>query len=190
MIQLICKFLSSHYRAAIELKKQYWRLIIILPLVALTGCQLLDEPKSKKVDFSHYYLWIKSLNEEEIAQEIIQQKNNKLSGYAPADVQLVMLYSLPKSPIHNPYTAKAMLNDYPLAPYIETLFSATDLAFIVMLKDQLNQQLLLLEELTNYKGVYKQTKNINASQQVKIDQLNKQIIQLKKIEKTISKRGQ
>jgi hypothetical protein len=70
------------------------------------------------------------------------------------------------------------------------MFSATDLAFIVMLKDQLNQQLLLLEQLTNYKGAYKQTKEINSLQQEKINQLNKQIIQLKKIEKIISKRGQ
>ena len=83
-----------------------------------------------------------------------------------------------------------MLNDYPLAPYIETTFSSTDIAFIVMLKDQLNQQLLLLEKLTNFKGVYQQSKQVNTAQQLKINQLNKQIIQLKKIEKTISKRGQ
>jgi hypothetical protein len=190
VIQLICKCLFSLCREVTEINKQYWRLFIILPLLSLSGCQLLDESKSKKVDFSHYYLWIKSLSEEEIAQEIIYQKNNKQSGHAPADVELVMLYSLPKSPIHNPYTAKAMLNDYPLAPYVETMFSATDLAFIVMLKDQLNQQLLLLEQLTNYKGAYKQTKEINSLQQEKINQLNKQIIQLKKIEKIISKRGQ
>ena len=101
-----------------------------------------------------------------------------------------MLYSLPNSPAHNPYTAKTMLNDYPLAPYVEASFSTTDLAFIVMLKDQLNQQLLLLEQLTNYKGAYQQSKKFNDAQQLKIDQLNEQIIQLKKIEKTISKRGQ
>lgn len=172
-------------------------LLIIVLLSALSGCQLLDESKSievevkpTQVDFSHYYLWVKSLNDDEIAQEIIQQKNNKQSGYAQADVQLIMLYSLPTSPIHNPYTAKTLLNDYPLVPYSETVFSATDLAFIVMLKDQLNQQLLLLEKITNYKGVYIQSKKLNSTQQLKIDQLNEQIIQLKKIEKTISERGQ
>ena len=172
-------------------------LFILLMLFTMTGCQLLGdsnnsmvESNSDEVNFSHYYLWIKGLNDDEIVQEISQQKSNKQSGYAQADIQLIMLYSLPNSPIHNPYTAKTLLNDYPLAPYIETIFSATDLAFVIMLKDQLNQQLLLLEQLTNYKGAYQQSKKVNAAQQLKINQLNKQIIQLKKIEKTISKRGQ
>ncbi|MDX2371099.1 MAG: hypothetical protein QNK36_22305 [Colwellia sp.] len=179
-------------------------LFIILMLIAMSGCQLLGGSNSNKIEsytdkvelitdkanFSHYYLWIKNLNEEEIAEEIIQQKSNKESGDAQADVQLIMLYSLPISPIHNPYTAKTRLNDYPLAPHVETTFSDTDLAFIIMLKDQLNQQLLLLEQLTNYKGAYQQSKKVNSEQQLKIDELNKQIIQLKKIEKTISNRGQ
>jgi hypothetical protein len=172
-------------------------LFIILLLLALSGCQLLDDSKSNKVDFSHYYLWIKNLNDNEIEEEITQQKSNKQLNHPQADVKLIMLHSLPNSPIHNPYTAKAKLNDYPLEPYIETIFSTTELAFIVMLKDQLNQQLLLLKQISNYKGVYKQAKKINSSQQLKInqlneqiDQLNEKIIQLKKIEKTISKRGQ
>lgn len=165
-------------------------LIITLLLSALSGCQLLPYSNSDKVDFSHYYLWIKSLNDEEVAQEIIQQKSNKQSGYAKADLQLIMLYSLPNSPIYNPYTAKTKLNDFQLEPYNDAIFNATDLAFIVMLKDQLNQQLLLLEQLDNYKSAYQQSKKVNTAQQLKITQLNKQIIQLKKIEKTISKRGQ
>jgi len=165
-------------------------LIIILLLSCLTGCHLLGDSKSNKVNFGHYYLWIKSLNDDEVAQEIIQQKSNKHSGFAQAEVQLIMLYSLPNSPIHNPYTAKTLLNGYTLVPYFETTFSAADLAFIVMLKDQLNQQLLLLQELSNSKGVYQQSKKVNAVQQLKIDQLNKKIIQLKNIEKTLSNRGQ
>ena len=171
-------------------QKHSMALLIIFMLFPLSGCQLLDDSHSKKVDFSHYYIWIKSLNDEEVQQEIIQQKNSKDSGYATADIHLIMLYSLPNSPIHNPYTAKTLLNDYPLAPYSESTFSDIDLAFIVMLKDQLNQQLLILKQLENYKGVYQQSKKVNAAQELKINQLNKQIIQLKKIEKTISKRGQ
>lgn len=172
-------------------------LFIILLLSALSGCQLMTDSNRNAVNFSDYYLWIKSLKKDEIAQEIIEQKNKKASGYEKADVQLIMLYSLPNSPIHNPYTAKTMLNDYPLEPYSDSTFNSTDLAFIVMLKDQLNQQLLLLEQLTNYKGAYQQAKKINSVQQLKINQRNKminqlntQIIQLKKIEKTISERGQ
>lgn len=186
-------------------------LFTILMLFAMSGCQLMGDVNNNKAEsnngqlesnsdklesnsdtanFSHYYLWIKNLNRDEISQEIIQQKSNKESGYTQANVQLIMLYSLPTSPIHNPYSAKTLLNDYPLTPNIKTTFSDTDLAFIVMLKDQLNQQLLLLEQLTNYKGVYQQSKSVNAEQQLKIDELNKQIIQLKKIERIISERGQ
>jgi len=177
----------------------YWatRVGIIVMILMLTACQSLSFINNNKVDFSHYYLWIKSLNNEEITQEIMRQKRNKQSGFAKADVQLIMLYSLPNSPIHNPYTAKSQLNAYQLEPFDGSIFNADDLAFIVMLKDQLNEQLLLLEQLDNYKGAYKQAKQLLADQQLqiannqqKIQQLNKQIMELKKIEKTISQRGQ
>lgn len=187
MAEVICKLSRNLYRM---IKAIGTSLLTILLLFSLSGCQLLDESSNKKTDFSHYYLWIKSLNEAEVAEEIVKQKGNIQSGYAHADVQLLMLYSLPNSPIHNPYTAKSMLNNYSLTPSIEASFSTADLAFIVMLKDQLNQQLLLLEKITNYRGVYKQAKKLNAAQELQIHKLKKQIIQLKKIEKTISKRGQ
>lgn len=180
-----------------RVNKLFKHLFIFTLLFALSGCHLLDDSTKTKVNFSHYYLWIKSLDDDELAEEITQQKNNKQFGAVQANLQLIMLYSLPNSPVHNPYTAKTMLNNYPLAPYIDTTFSTTDLAFIVMLKDQLNQQLLLLEQLANYKGVYQQSKKFNSVQKLEINQLkqqinqlNQQIIQLKKIEKTISKRGQ
>lgn len=200
---MIDKISLSLCRITKKVQKKAELLFIVPMLFVLGGCQQLDDsiikvesdtnkvkPTNNKVDFSHYYLRIKSLNDDEIAQEIIKQKNNQQTTYAPSNVQLVMLYSLPNSPIHNPYTAKTMLNDYPLASDNKTIFGDTDLAFIVMLKDQVNQQLLLLEQLTNYKGVYQQAKEVSTAQQFKIDQLNEQIIQLKKIEKTISERGQ
>jgi len=187
---LMCNLSWSIHRVINEIERVSMAFFTILLIFMLSGCQLLDDSSHKKPDFSHYYLWIKSLNDDEVKKEIVKQKSNIKSGYTQADVQLIMLYSLPNSPIHNPYTAKSMLNDYPLIPYTETTFSATDLAFIVMLKDQLNQQLLLLEKITNYKGVYKQAKKLNTAQQLQINKLNNQIIQLKKIEKIISNRGQ
>lgn len=190
MIQASIKLSFSFYTITDRVKKLSNALLISSLLFILSGCQLLTDSNKVTVDYSHYYLWIKSLSDEELGQEIIQQKNNKQSGTIQADVQLIMLYSLPNSPMHNPYTAKTMLNSYSLAPDIETTFSATDLAFFVVLKDQLNQQLLLLEKINNFKGVYLQAKNINSVQQLKINQLNQQIIQLKKIERTLSKRGQ
>lgn len=179
MVNLLCKRLPQ-------------QAFIILLLFILGGCHLLDDTNKVSVEtnYSHYYLWLKSLTEEEIAQEITKQKEQNNVDNRQTNIQLIMLYSLPNSSIHNPYTAKAMLNDYPLDPYNGTLFDTTDLAFIVMLKDQLNQQLLLLEKLMNYKGVYQQSKKVNAEQHLKIDILNKQIIQLKKIEQTLSERGQ
>ena len=106
--------------------------------------------------------------------------------------------------MHNPYTAKAQLNTYQLEPYNTAIFTPRDLAFIVMLKDQLNQQLLLLRELENYKGAYKQAQELITTQEKQLNnqristaqlteqikQLNKQITQLKKIEQAINKRGQ
>lgn len=180
-----------------NIAKQYsCYFVILVCFLLLSGCHLLPDSKKDTVTFNHYYLWIKSLNNEEIVQEISRQKNNKHSGLAQADIHLIMLYSLPNSPVHNPYTAKTQLNDYQLDPYEDTIFNATDLAFVVMLKDQLNQQLLILEELNNYKGAYKQSKDLIAVQQIEISeaneiitQLNKKIIQLKKIEKAISEHG-
>ena len=179
-----------------KVKKQSRYFIIFIGLLLLNGCGLLPDLRINTVNYNHYYLWIKSLNDEEVVQEISRQKNNKLSGVAQADIHLIMLFSLPNSPVHNPYTAKTQLNDYQLEPYEETIFSTTDLAFVVMLKDQLNQQLLILEELNNYKGAYKQSKKMIAEQQVEISeaqkiitQLNQKIIQLKKIEKAISEHG-
>lgn len=170
--------------------------IVFISLMLLSGCQILSQSNQEKMDYSHYYLWIKNLTEEEISQEISRQKSNQKSDLARANIPLIMLYSLPHSPVHNPYTAKTQLNHYQLEPYEETSFNTTDLAFVVMLKDQLNQQLLLLEQLNHYKGAYKQAKQLISTQQVEIfeadkiiSQLNKKIIQLKNIEKAISKHG-
>ncbi|WP_440875194.1 hypothetical protein [Thalassotalea sp. PLHSN55] len=169
---------------------------LILALL-LSACQHLPITPQSSVDFSQYYLWIKTLNEQELTAEISRQQHNQSVGNSYADMQLIMLYSLPKSPIHNPYTAKAQLNEYQLEPYNTATFNPKDLAFVVMLKDQLNQQLLILNEMNNYRSAYQQAKvvidqqdaKINQYQQI-IDQLNKKITQLKKIEQTITERGQ
>lgn len=170
--------------------------VVIASLLLIAGCEILPNSSQNSAQFNHYYLWIKSLNDEEVLQEISKQRANKKAGLTNADLHLIMLYSLPNSPVHNPYTAKSQLNDFQLEPYEETTFSTTDLAFIVMLKDQLNQQLLILEQLNNYKGAYKQSKNLIGTQKKQlleakneITQLKKTIIQLKKIEQAISEHG-
>ena len=61
---------------------------------------------------------------------------------------LVLIYSLPNAPIHNPYTAKARLNAYGLPMESNLLLSNDDVAFFTMLRDQLNEQLLILQQLS------------------------------------------
>ena len=170
----------------------------------LSACQSIITTEQPESDLSHYYLWIKTLSSEELKFEINRQKQNQKNSIANAELLLVMLHSLPNAPIHNPYTAKAQLNTYQLEPYNSAIFTPKDLAFIVMLKDQLNQQLLLLKELNNFKGAYQQAQMLIATNEkqlekqkldvarlnTQIEQLNKQLVQLKKIEQTINKRGQ
>lgn len=170
--------------------------VILSFITVLPGCQLLSPPSKAQLNFGHYYVWIKSLSEEEMAREIAHQKQRKQLGSENANVQLIMLYSLPKSTIHNPYTAKSLLNEYQLSPNSSPIFNGSDLAFVIMLKDQLNQQLLLLEKIKKQGDNQQQTsKQLNQHQlqikqlQQQVDQLNKQIIQLQKIEKAISERG-
>lgn len=171
-------------------------------VLALIGCQVtteseigrekekIAEKKKEVIHYSHYYLWIKSLNSTELSAEIERQLQKKHTGQQENSLELIMLYSLPSSPNHNPYTAKAQLNSLQLKPESNVSYSTADLAFIVMLKDQLNQQLLQFEELANYKGAYKKAQKMIATEQLKISQLNQQLIQLKLIEKNISEREQ
>ena len=176
----------------------------ILLLTTVSACQLLPQetetPKEEIEDettYGHYYLWIKSLSDEELNQEIKLQKQQVLAEDNSAEVNLLLLHSLPNSPVHNPYTAKAKLNQQIFQQYIESTFSVSDLAFIIMLKDQLNQQLLLLRKLIAQDNKNEQSQEKLATLQrenkvlnEKVMQLETQIIQLKKIEQVISEHGQ
>lgn len=181
-----------------KISRQITLLIIFISLV-LTGCQTISETtSSQKIsaadkrdsEFSRYYLWLKSLDDAELEQEIALQQQNIQAGNVKPIVHLIILYSLPNSPVHNPYTAKAQLNNLQLALQDDSIFIASDLAFFVMLKDQLNQQLLLLEKIKNYKGAYHQAKKMITAKQLQINHLKQQFIQLQKIEKNINERGQ
>lgn len=142
----------------------------------------------EKESYGDYYLMLKELGDDELALEIEDQKQRKLEAYPDADFNLLLLYSLPNSPIHNAYTAKTILNEQnSLLDY-----SPEDLVLLTLLKDQLNQQLLLIESLSdqdqNLTQIEKQ-QNIIFQLEDETQQLQQQIIQLKKIEDAINKRS-
>ncbi|REL25616.1 hypothetical protein DXX93_02995 [Thalassotalea euphylliae] len=132
-------------------------LILLIALTQLLqGCSLFlpppastpvitAQPLAAKPNLSAYYQWLKGLEAEQLASETALQQQRKSEQVPDADLFLLLLRSLPSSPIHNPYTAKAMLNQGDFNQYIYAHVSAADLAFVTMLRDQLNQQLLLLQ---------------------------------------------
>ncbi|WP_286265948.1 hypothetical protein [Thalassotalea atypica] len=170
-----------------------------ITLLQLSGCQLLLQPQQMTTHntsyYGGYYMWIKSLAEEELKAEVrLQQENSKL-GSELAETHLLLLYSLPNSPIHNPYTAKSKLNQKQVQ-IDQAELNTTDLAFIVMLKDQLNQQLLILNKLIlNEKASTETQKKLELQQhsiellEAKSHKLQQQIQQLKNIEKNINNHG-
>lgn len=179
-----------------RLIKRGKRYAIVLLFILLAGCQTVPKKQASashsesnsESKYSHYYLTIKALDDLEVEQEVARQQVNKKSVDIAQMMQWIILYSLPNSPEHNPYTAKAQLNRLSLSLDNTPPFSTADLAFFVMLKDQLNQQLLQLEKIKNYKGAYQQSKKVLTTQQQQINQLEQQLSQLKKIEQTISER--
>lgn len=145
--------------------------------------------KTETIDFGQYYLSLGSMTDEAILLEAKMRQNQERAGDINAGIQLALLYSLPNSPLHNVYTAKSALNKQ-LKNQINYGFAASDRALILLLKDQLNQQLYLIEQLIRYE--LKETENENKVDELslKVDLLNEKITQLKKIEQAINKRGQ
>jgi hypothetical protein len=183
---------------------------LVLLIISSTGCQLLNQSKTLTTSYGQYYLWLKSLSQEELQQEIIQQKHNLTVNNTDAELHLLLIHALPNSPIHNPYTAKALLNTFQLQ-YISSRYNSENLAFITMLRDQLNEQLLILEKLSKALKSDKENRIIqsalhkknneqklaqnvlqkeNLLHQQSIKRLSQQIIQLKKIEQTINNHEQ
>jgi len=170
--------------------------IILLLILGCSGCQITQQQLNDP-HYSHYYLWIKSLSAKELLDEVNLQKQNIASGYYVAQMNLALLYALPKSPVYNPYTAKTKLNNLTMSASQIAKMSAADLGFITLMKDQLNQQILTLnkllssEQLSNNQQTKLQTKlaeNTNLTKQ--LIKLKQQIKQLKKIELDINEQEQ
>lgn len=171
-------------------------LLLIAVFINLSGCQLTESSRDGS-QYSHYYLWLKSLSSEELLAETHKQKQNIDSGFFDAEVNLALLYSLPNSPIYNPYTAKTTLNKLTISPQQAVQISAADFGFISMMKDQLNQQILTLNKLIITEQLSQENQTLlkgketeHAALQIQYQKLKQQINQLKKIEFDINNQEQ
>ena len=170
-------------------------IVALLVSLSLFGCQLTTQ-ESNYSQYGSYYLWIKSLEQKALLEEIKKQQQLEQQGMPTAEFHLLLLHSLPQSPIHNPYTAKSALNREALLEQARSRFNVEDYAFIVMLKDQLNQQLLLLNRLIERENRVKESSQQILMQQQNLEKLEQksaklqqQIEQLKAIEQSINERG-
>ncbi len=167
--------------------KYYKNNIAFLPVLLvllLSACQILPN-QTESFSYSHYYLWLKTLSTAELTTEISTLKQSREAQKAQVndngDIKLLLLHSLPNSPIYQPYRAKMLLNQYPLSANNSAVND--NLALMILLKDQLNAQLLLLEK---HEQVDRKNQLQLAQQTILIQQLKKQLTQLKKIEKNIN----
>jgi hypothetical protein len=173
-------------------------LFIILLTTLLSACQI--PPPSevnrsvKKVSYSQYYLWLKTLDNAEILTEEHKQKSLSagLSQEASSLSQskLILIYSLPTTSFHQPYKAKRLLNEHLLSSDGQ---SKENVAFIILLRDQLNTQLHLLEKqnATNKECNKQLDENhvLIGQLQKQLNQVNQQLFLLKKIDQNINERG-
>jgi len=183
--------------------KQCFSIVFILLLTSLsTACQV-TEPTAithneninanNSVEYSQYYLTLKTLNNKQLLLEekkLLSLLTNQLNDKTPNQGKLILLYSLPNPGLYQPYKAKSLLNEHLLA---SNNMGQGNLAFIMLLRDQLNIQLRLLEKQARSDKEYNEQ---NDEQSVTIEQLNqqlehvnKQLILLKKIDQNINERG-
>ncbi|WP_448249393.1 hypothetical protein [Thalassotalea agariperforans] len=175
--------------STVNLKKLLFPLFLLL----LSGCELIPSPVTNKpatveilpgnFNYQQYYLAIKSMPVNVLQQEADSLKNQTNSTVD--EIKLALLYCLPNSPIHNPYNAKAILNKF-TDKQSKVTFSQDNQAFLVLLKDLLNQQLFVFDKYN--KKSQNQTSTIaELAEQVQL--LQAQIEQLKKIETSLNNRG-
>jgi hypothetical protein len=170
--------------------------------ILLSGCQTTSpviEPAKKPIDYSHYYVWLKTLSNIQLLTEEQTQKSSTTSNSQKlinSQGKLILIYSLPNSTIHQPYKAKRLLNNLLLS---EHALNEHNLAFTTLLRDQLNTQLHLLqkqEELTKsinmHNDNYNETINLLTKQlnqkTIDLEHVNKQLKLLKKIDQRIDQR--
>jgi len=186
-----------------QTKQSLLMLIIIILTPLLSACQLtsttvndraVSDIAVKATSYSQYYLWLKTLNNKQILSEEKKLKSltsdSSQQAISTNQSKLILIYSLSATSLHQPYKAKRMLNEYLLTSDGK---SKENVAFTLLLRDQLNTQLHLLEkqnatdkecnkQLDEHHLIIEQLQN-------QLNQVNKQLILLKKIEQNINERG-
>ena len=179
--------------------------MVAIFLIVLSGCQSTrdsrlsghDNLENQELNYGQYYLLLSQFNEQQLMDEIHQlppsqvDETKSLASNLTIEWQLksVLVYSLPKSPIHNPFTAKSKLNQLSLAALDAVILIPADFAFFGMLKEQLNQQILLINKLTLAKKSHDKIKQTYLQQQIEFQHLQQQMMQLKKLEANINEHG-
>ncbi len=175
---------------------------LILTLIAtalLSACQITEKPTiedkvSNQLSYSEYYLRLKKLTSEQVVAEETKQK--QLLAKSTTDdkdfslSKLILIYSLPNTSLHQPYKAKRFLNKHLLQIDKQ---NTENLAFAMLLRDQLNTQLKLLEKQEALRASIKKQNDEHDTQIIQlkqqIDNVNQQLILLKRIDQTINQRG-
>lgn len=193
--------INPHIKVSIISRaKQCFSISFIILLVSLSSaCQVtapVTETKTEtshdSVKYSQYYLWLKTLNNKQLLLEEKQQyvlMTNQLKDKAFSQGKLILIYSLPNPVIYQPYKAKRLLNEHLLT---SNILSKENLAFTMLLRDQLNTQLHLLEkQALSEQGFTKQSdehhKIIEQLNQ-QLNHANQQLMLLKQIDQNINER--
>jgi hypothetical protein len=173
-------------------------LFILILTTLLSACQLtsptVSDSTMKETHYSHYYLWLKTLNDKQVLAEERKQVSLRAeppqAGNSFDQSKLILIYSLPNTSLHQPYKAKRLLNEYLLTSHDK---SKENVAFTLLLRDQLNIQLHLLEKQNaTDKECNKQRDEhrvLIEQLQKQLNQVNQQLILLKKIDQNINERG-
>lgn len=174
-------------------------IIALIATALLSACQvtekaIIEDKVSNQLSYSDYYLWLKTLTSKQILAE--EKKQKLLLGKPAQDdkeftlSKLILIYSLPNTSLHQPYKAKRFLNKHLLKIDRQ---NTENLAFSMLLRDQLNTQLRLLEKQEAFTADIKKQNDEHNTQinqlKLQIDNVNQQLILLKRIDQTINERG-
>lgn len=186
-------------------------LVLSITLLVLSGCQLTKKYDNSSTSYGEYYLTLQQLSQQQLAEEITKQQKSVESQEKKiiqvdfdAQIKLLLLYSLPKSPIYNSFNAKSLLNNLNSEEGNSAFanIEPSEQAFFSLLNDQLNQLLLMRNRLLaqqqkqlqeQQQRAIKQKKSAIQQQQHLIEQvrlLEQTIKQLKNIEQAIDNRDQ
>ena len=181
-------------------RKKHFSIIFIMLIGSLSSACQMTTPADKThnvVSYSNYYLWLTTLNKKQVLAEEHKQQallNNRLNKTVndvdPSQGKLILIYSLANSPLHQPYKAKRLLNEHLL---VSNNMSKENLAFTMLLRDQLNTQLHLLEKQAQASKKFNKQSDehhaIIAQLESQLKLVNQQLILLKKIDQNINERG-